>query len=125
MTACIRRPGCLLAVLVAVALLLAAGAVGVRWWVTSALISDLVGHHSGQPHPYRHRRRDLPGSSVPPHTVGPPRDLLRIDAQVGDQLPAPNGQDLVALVDEHRGLKVQVRPPSGRVPRVGQAGDAG
>jgi len=40
-------------------------------------------------------------------------DLLCVDAQVGDQLPAPNDQDMVALIDEHRGLKVQVRPPLG------------
>ncbi len=66
MTARARRPGCLLAVAVTMALLLAAVVVGVRWWATSALINDLVGHHSSQPHPHRHPRRDLPASSVTP-----------------------------------------------------------
>lgn len=52
-------------------MLLAAVAIGVRWWATSALIGDLVGHHSSQPHPHRRPRRGRPGDQTPATSLTP------------------------------------------------------
>lgn len=65
MTSRVRRPGCSLALIATAVLLLGVAAMGVRWWVTSTLISELVSHHSSQPHPHRHPRRDSPANHNP------------------------------------------------------------
>ena len=69
MTSRVRRPGCLLALIATAVLLLGVAAMGVRWWVTSTLISELVSHHSSQATPApasppRLTRQPQPGCAV-------------------------------------------------------------